>query len=52
MLSRHAETRCQQRGVPLRVLATVLDHADIDQPIGCNCRLLRGEPETGAETQP
>lgn len=41
MLSRHDRTRCQQRGVPLHFLATILDHADIDQPIGSNCRVLR-----------
>ncbi len=41
MLSRHAQTRCQQRGVTRRLLSDVLDHADIDRPVGNNCRQLR-----------
>lgn len=41
MISRHAELRCQQRGVSTAVIGAILDHADIDRPIGNNCRLLR-----------
>jgi hypothetical protein len=40
-LSRHAERRCQQRGITNERLATFLDNADIDQPIGSNCHLRK-----------
>ncbi|HHX89581.1 MAG TPA: hypothetical protein GX700_07370 [Paracoccus sp.] len=40
-LSGHARIRCQQRGIPATFVAEILDHADVDHPIGDNCRLLR-----------
>ena len=40
-LSRHAERRCRQRGIANDRLAAFLENADIDQPIGSNCRLLK-----------
>lgn len=40
-LSRHAERRCQQRGVPKRLLSLILDHADLEKPIGDGCTLVR-----------
>lgn len=33
-LSRHAAIRCQQRGVPVRVVQTLLDKADRVVPVG------------------
>lgn len=39
--SRHAESRCRQRGFNSKRLRTILEYADIDRPIGGNCRLLR-----------
>ncbi|MER8848544.1 hypothetical protein [Mesorhizobium australicum] len=41
MLSNHAERRCQSRGVRHDFICAILQHADIDRPIGGNCRLLR-----------
>jgi hypothetical protein len=40
-LSQHARKRCRQRGIPHQRLATIIDLADIDVPIGSNCRMLR-----------
>ena len=40
-LSAHAERRARQRGVTQRDLALLLDHADIDVPVGAGCRALR-----------
>lgn len=34
VMSNHATTRCQQRGVPLRVLSSLLDHGDRSIPVG------------------
>lgn len=39
--SKHAEARCRQRGFSSKRLRTILEYADIDRPIGGNCRLLR-----------
>ena len=39
-LSRHAELRCQQRGVSGRLLDLFLQHYDVDRPAGGNRRLL------------
>ena len=47
--SRHAATRAQQRGVPARLLRALLDHHDIDTPVGRNCRLLRCSRERLAD---
>lgn len=41
MISRHAEQRCHSRGVRPTMINTILDHADIERPIGDNCRLYR-----------
>ena len=35
-LTRHAATRCQQRGVPWAVLSTLLDRWDRSVPVGDN----------------
>jgi hypothetical protein len=40
-LSQHARKRCRQRGIPNRRLSAIIDLADIDVPIGSNCRMLR-----------
>lgn len=40
-LTHHAAVRAQQRGVPNRLLDTLIENADIDAPIGSGCRLLR-----------
>lgn len=40
-LSRHAERRCQQRGITNDRLLAFFDHADVDQPARRNCRLIR-----------
>ena len=40
-LSRHAQTRIQQRGVPHALLYLLLETADIDAPAGGGCRILR-----------
>jgi hypothetical protein len=40
-LSRHAERRCQQRGIANERLAAFLENVDVDKPIGRNCRLLK-----------
>lgn len=39
-LSEHARMRTQQRGGGLRFIALILDHADVDVPVGGNCRAL------------
>jgi len=41
MLSRHARIRCAQRGISPDFLAAILDHADVQRPVGSNCRLER-----------
>lgn len=40
-LSRHAQRRCQQRGITRQVLWILLDHHDLDRDVGGNCRVLR-----------
>jgi hypothetical protein len=40
-LSVHARRRCQQRGIGNRRLSALLEYADVDRPIGSNCRLVR-----------
>lgn len=40
-LTRHAETRASQRGVPRDVIEAILDHADMDVPVGGGCTALR-----------
>lgn len=41
MLSRHASTRCAQRGLRPDFVSAILEHADIQRPAGQNCRLER-----------
>jgi hypothetical protein len=41
MISYHAKQKCQARGIKKEFLKVILSHADIDHPIGDNCRLLR-----------
>lgn len=41
MYTRHAQRRCQTRGLDSFFVGAILDHADVDRPIGSNCRLLR-----------
>ena len=40
-ITRHADRRCQQRGVPRRLLQALLDHHDLDRDVGSGCRILR-----------
>lgn len=40
-ISRHAQQRCQDRGVRSSFVGAILRNADVDRPIGGNCRLLR-----------
>jgi DNA-binding protein H-NS len=37
----HSQRRAAQRGVTNRFVNAILAHADVDRPIGGNCRLLR-----------
>jgi hypothetical protein len=41
ILSKHAQTRCQQRGIPKHVVKLLIDHADIERPVGGGCSMLR-----------
>jgi hypothetical protein len=41
ILTGHAEARANQRGVPLDVIEAILDHADMDVPVGGGCTALR-----------
>jgi hypothetical protein len=40
-LTPHARTRFQQRGFTNTRLEALLEHADVERPVGRNCRLLR-----------
>ncbi len=40
-LSKHAEKRSQQRGAKPGLVELVLNHADIEVPVGSNCQALR-----------
>ena len=40
-LSRHAEKRSQQRGAKPGLIELVLNHADVEVPVGSNCQALR-----------
>lgn len=64
ILSRHARQRSQQRGIPWRLIANVLDHHDRDSSVGNDCRVLRvsrnaardfattgGDPQTAERLQ-
>ena len=37
----HSQKRAAQRGVTGRFVDAILAHADVDRPVGGNCRLLR-----------
>jgi hypothetical protein len=39
-MTAHARIRCQQRGTPNRLLATLLDHHDRAVPVGRGCWAL------------
>lgn len=39
--SEHSQVRASQRGVTDRFIEEILAHADVEQPIGDNCTLLR-----------
>lgn len=39
--SNHSGRRTQQRGITKGFVNAILVHADIDRPIGGNCRLMR-----------
>ena len=41
MMTRHALQRCQERGLRNSFVQTILDHADLDEAAGDNCRRLR-----------
>lgn len=41
MFSQHSQIRAAQRGVDRRFMETILINADVDVPVGDNCRLLR-----------
>lgn len=41
MISQHCRTRAAQRGVDDQFMETILSNADVERPVGDNCRLLR-----------
>jgi hypothetical protein len=41
MLTAHAEKRCRQRGINSNRLEALLEHADIELPVGGNCVALK-----------
>lgn len=41
MMTRHALQRCQERGLRNSFVQAILDHADLDEAAGDNCRRLR-----------
>jgi hypothetical protein len=47
-LSQHAAIRAQTRGVRDSLLNLILQHADVEAPVGSNCRLLRVHKRTAA----
>ena len=48
-LSKHAEKRSQQRGAKPELIELVLNHADIEVPVGSNCQALRVSRRTARE---
>lgn len=40
-LTAHAAVRANQRGVPHHLIDALFEYADVDAPIGSDCRLLR-----------
>lgn len=41
MISQHCAERAAQRGVSGRFMEAILANADVDRPVGDNCRILR-----------
>lgn len=41
MMSSHAQHRCQARGLRQAFIGAILVNADVDRPIGDNCRIIR-----------
>lgn len=41
MISQHGGLRAAQRGVSKHFIEEILSNADVDRPVGDNCRLLR-----------
>ena len=41
MMTQHALQRCQERGLRNSFVQAILDHADLDEAAGDNCRRLR-----------
>lgn len=41
MISQHCAERAAQRGVSGRLMEAILANADVDRPVGDNCRILR-----------
>jgi hypothetical protein len=39
--SKHAERRSGQRGIPVKQVELILQHADVEKQIGGNCTLIR-----------
>lgn len=40
-LTAHAAIRANQRGVPHHLIDALIEYADVDAPVGSDCRLLR-----------
>lgn len=40
-MSSHAQHRCQARGLRQTFIGAILVNADVDRPIGDNCRIIR-----------
>lgn len=40
-MTHHAEARANQRGIPYSLVEAVLDHADIEVPVGDGCTVYR-----------
>jgi hypothetical protein len=47
-MSKHADRRRKQGGVNMKLLSAIFENADVDVPIGSNCRLLRVHKQTAA----
>ena len=41
LLTKHAAARANQRGVTHQMIRDVLEHADIEKPVGDGCTLVR-----------
>jgi hypothetical protein len=45
-ISKHAAKRIRNRGISNEFLHALIDNADVDVPIGSNCRLMRVHRKT------